>query len=165
MRFMTMVEVSRPTPGRVARWVVAEGLVGGDVGGGDAEQVVGVAEEPFGVADLGDLGQAAFEVGDRGRVLSVHGHLDQDLEAEADGGGIDDSSVAADRPGAFQLAQSPVAGSDAEADPLGQLGYGQPPLRLKLSNDLPINRVHGKNHCRSRAIRAEIRNQIRPRMT
>jgi hypothetical protein len=99
--------------------LVAEGLVGGDVGGGDAEEVVGVAEEPFGVADLGDLGQAAFEVGDRGGVLSVHRHLDQDLEAEADRGGIDDGSVAADRSGPFQLAQSSVAGSHTEPDPLG----------------------------------------------
>jgi hypothetical protein len=45
--------------------VVAEGLVGGDVGGGDPEEVVGIAEESFGVADLRDLGQAALEVGDR----------------------------------------------------------------------------------------------------
>jgi hypothetical protein len=57
--------------------LVAEGLVGGDVGGGDAEQVVGVAEEPFGVADLGDLGQAAFEVGDRGGVLTEPDPLGQ----------------------------------------------------------------------------------------
>ena len=95
---------------------VAQGLVGGDVGGGHAQQVVGVAEEPFGVADLGDLGQVALEVGDRGRVLSVHRHLDQDLEAETDGGWVDNGAVATDRPDPFQLPQSPVAGRHAEPD-------------------------------------------------
>jgi hypothetical protein len=134
--------------------LVAEGLVGGEVGGGHAEEVVGVAEEPFGVADLGDLGQAALKLRDRGRVLPIHRHLDQDLEPEADGGRIDHGSVAADRAGTFQLAQPSVAGGHAQPDPLGQLGHRQPPLRLKLGNDLPINRVHGENHCRSRAVRA-----------
>jgi hypothetical protein len=42
-----------PHAGQGGELLVAEGLVGGDVGGGDAEEVVGVAEEPLGVADSG----------------------------------------------------------------------------------------------------------------
>ena len=67
--------------GQGGQLLVAEGLVGVEVGGGHPDQVVGVAEEPLRVADLGDLGQALLEPGDRGRVLAVHGHEDQDLEA------------------------------------------------------------------------------------
>jgi hypothetical protein len=47
MRFITMVEVSFCTPGRVASLLIPQGLVGLEAGGGDAEEVVGVAEQPF----------------------------------------------------------------------------------------------------------------------
>jgi hypothetical protein len=107
--------------GQGGELVVPEGLVGGDVGGGHPEQVVGVTEEPFGVADLGNLGQAALELGDRGGVLSIHRHLDQDLEAKTDRGRIDDGAVAADRSGAFQLAQPSVAGRWRQRTSMGDL--------------------------------------------
>jgi len=50
MRFITIVEVIRCTPGKGAEFLIAQRLVGGQVGGGDADQVIGVAEQPFGVA-------------------------------------------------------------------------------------------------------------------
>jgi hypothetical protein len=57
--------------GQCREFLVAEVLVGGDVGGGDADEVVGVAKQPFCVAHLGDLHQAALEFRDRRGVLSL----------------------------------------------------------------------------------------------
>lgn len=61
---MTIVDVIFSTPRESGEAGVAELLVGVDVGGGDAYEVVGVAEEALGVADLGDLGELLFERGD-----------------------------------------------------------------------------------------------------
>src|SRR5918993_1326466 len=55
MRFITIEEVSPLDAGQGGELLIAEVLVGGEVGGGDADQVVGVSEEPFGVANLGNL--------------------------------------------------------------------------------------------------------------
>jgi uncharacterized protein with PQ loop repeat len=52
-----------------------------------------------------------------------------------------------------------VARGNAEIDPLSERGHGEAALRLKFSNDLPINRVHRRNHCRDGAISAEICNK------
>ena len=81
------------------------------------------------MADLRDGGQALLEVGDGGGVFTVHGDLDEDLEAQADRGGVDDGPVTADHPGAFQFAQPPVAGGDAEPGALGEFGDVEPPQR------------------------------------
>ena len=70
--------------GQGGQLLVAEGLVCLQARGGDAEQVVGVAEKPFGVPDLGDFREAVFEFGDGGGVFAVHGDLHQDFEAEPD---------------------------------------------------------------------------------
>src|SRR5882762_6982705 len=43
--------------------LVAERRVPREVGGGDAQQVVRIAEHPFGVPDLGDGGERGFELG------------------------------------------------------------------------------------------------------
>jgi hypothetical protein len=47
--------------GQPAETGVAKLLIGVDVGGGDAHEVVGVAEEPLGVADLRDVDEALLE--------------------------------------------------------------------------------------------------------
>jgi hypothetical protein len=52
--------------------------------------------------------------------------------------GVETGPVAADRAGAFEGAQSAVAGGDAEAYPLGEFGDGEAPLLLQLSKDLPV---------------------------
>jgi hypothetical protein len=53
--------------------------------------VVRVAEQPFRVAHLGDVGQVALEPGDRHRVFPLHGDLHEHLEPEPDRSGVDDS--------------------------------------------------------------------------
>jgi hypothetical protein len=52
--------------------------------------------------------------------------------------GVKMCPVTADRPGAFEGAQAAVAGGDAEADPLGEVGDGEAPVLLQLGKDLPI---------------------------
>jgi hypothetical protein len=133
--------------GQGGEFLVAQGLVRGQVGGGDSHQVIGVAEQPFRVAYLGDVGQAALEPRDRRRVFPLHGDLHEHLEAEADRGRVDDGPITADRPGALQFAQPPVARRHAEGDSLSQFGDGEAPLRLKLSKNLSINRIHIKDYC------------------
>ena len=49
-RFVTIVEVSCRTPGRVASLLVPQNLVSDQVGSGHPDQVVRVAEQPFRVA-------------------------------------------------------------------------------------------------------------------
>src|SRR5262249_51801967 len=68
---------------------------------------------------------------------------DQCLEGQAEDAGVELGVVAGDRPRAFQGAQAAVAGRDAEADPLGQFGKGQPAVALKLRKYLPVNVIHG----------------------
>jgi hypothetical protein len=80
--------------------------------------------------------------------------VDEDFEAEADGGGVDDGPVAADRSGAFQLAEPPVAGGDAERDALSELGDREAALRLELSKNFAVSRVHNKHNCTAAAMAA-----------
>ena len=67
---------------------------------------------------------------------------------------VDDSAVPADRPGALQVAQPPVARGHAERDPLRELGDGEPTLHLELGKDLPVNRVHYEDYCAIRTLAA-----------
>ena len=56
------------------------------VGRDDAQQVVGVAEQPLRVPDLRDGRDRGFEGGDRGGVAALQRDADDGLEAEADRG-------------------------------------------------------------------------------
>ena len=84
--------------------LVSESLVGGEIGRGHADEVVGIAEQPLGVCDGGDVGEGFFEPGDRVCVFAIHGHVYEHLEFEAEGGWVDDSPIAADDSVAFQAA-------------------------------------------------------------
>src|SRR6266700_3735663 len=133
--------------GQRGELLVPQRLVGGEACGGHPDQVVRVAEQSFRVPDLRDAGQGALEFGDRGRVLAVHGHLHQHLEAEADRFRVDHGPVTADGPGALKVAQPPMTRGHAERDPLRQLGDGEPTLGLKLGKDLPVDRIHHEDYC------------------
>jgi hypothetical protein len=61
--------------GQRGKFLVAQGLVRGQVGGRDSHQVIRVAEQPFRVAYLGDAGQVALKPRDRRRVFALHGDL------------------------------------------------------------------------------------------
>lgn len=54
---------------------------------------------------VGDGGHGLFEGADDVGVLPAQGGEDDGLEVQADGGGIDDGAVAADRPFAFEASQ------------------------------------------------------------
>jgi hypothetical protein len=99
--------------------VVVDLLVGGQVGGDDAQKVVGLTEEPLGFLDVGDGGDSLFERVDGGAISAAHGDEDQSLEGQAESVGVEVCVVAADGAGAFQGAQPAVAGREAEADSLG----------------------------------------------
>jgi hypothetical protein len=89
---------------------VVELLEGGQVGGDDAQQVVGFAEEPLSFPDVGDGGDSLFERVDGGAVSAAHRDEDQSLEGEAECVGVEVCVVAADGAGVFQGAQPAVAG-------------------------------------------------------
>jgi hypothetical protein len=57
--------------------VVFEALVGAEVGGDDAEEVVGVAEEALGLDYLGDAGYSFLEAEEGVSVFLAHGDEDQ----------------------------------------------------------------------------------------
>lgn len=59
--FMTMVEVSRVTPGELGQAKVIESLVIREVARGDPHEVVRVAEEPSCFDDVRDVGQRRVE--------------------------------------------------------------------------------------------------------
>jgi hypothetical protein len=81
--------------GQGCELLVPQGLVGSEIRGGDAEEVVRISEEPLRVAHLGDVGQPALKIRDRHCVLSIHRHVHEHLEAETERGGIDDCSISA----------------------------------------------------------------------
>jgi hypothetical protein len=143
-----------PRQGR--KLLVPKPLIGVDVGGGDADEVVRVSEKPFCMTHLGDVRQTALEFRNRRRVFALHRHVHEDLEAEAERRGIDDASIPADYSRPFQLAQPTMAGGGAEPDAVGERGDTEPSLRLEFRNDLSVNGVHGEDHCRRRAFLAEI---------
>jgi hypothetical protein len=127
--------------------LVAQHLVGLQVGSGDPDEIVRVAEESLGLADSRNRGQAALEVGDRGGVFPVHSDLNENLEAEADRGGVDDGAIAADHPAAFELAEPPMTRRHAEGDTVGELGDGEAPGSLQLRNYFAIYPVHVHDCC------------------
>jgi len=92
--------------------------------------------------DVGDGHHGLLEGVDGVAVGAPHGHEDQRLEGQAQRAGIELCVVAADHAGAFQSSQPAVAGRDAEPDPFGEFGEGQPPVLLQLGKDLPINMGH-----------------------
>jgi hypothetical protein len=65
---------------------VAQRLVCLEVGGRHSDEIVGISEEAFRMPYLGNRGESLFELDDRRRVLAIHGHVDQHLEAAIDRG-------------------------------------------------------------------------------
>jgi hypothetical protein len=112
------------------------------VGRDDAQQVVRVAEEPLRVPDLRDGGDRGLEGRDGGGVPPLQRDADDGLEAEPDGGRVNDGAVAGDDAGPLELAQPPVAGRGRELHPIGQLRHRQAAVLLKLSKNLAVNIVH-----------------------
>ena len=89
--------------------VISQGRIFIQVGRDDAEQVVGIAEQPLRVPDLRDGGDRGFEGGHGGGVAAFQRDADDGLEAEADGGRVKNGAVAGDDAGPLELAQPPVA--------------------------------------------------------
>jgi hypothetical protein len=116
--------------GEAGKTFVVELLESVQVGGDDAQEVVGFTEEPLGLPDVRDGGDGFFEVVDSVPVSAAHGDEDESLERQPESVGVEVCVVAADRAGAFQGAQAAVAGRDAEADSLGEFGDGQTTVLL-----------------------------------
>jgi hypothetical protein len=94
------------------------------------------------VTHLRHRGEPFLERDDRAGVTPVHGDVREHFQAEPDRGGVHDGAVPGDDPAALELAQPPVAGRDAEVHAFRELGYREPPVLLKLGNNLLVNRVH-----------------------
>src|SRR5688572_29713805 len=90
--------------------LIVELLIGGQVGGDDAQQVVGLTEEPLGLPDVGDGRDSLFERVDGGAVPAAHSDEDQSFEGQAECVGVEVCVVATDGAEAFQGAQPAVAG-------------------------------------------------------
>jgi len=122
--------------------LVPQGHIVIQVGRDDAEQVVGVAEQPLGVADLRYRDERGFESFNGAGVLAVHRDADEGLETEADRGRVQDGAVAGDDAVALELAQPPVTGRRSEPHPVGQLCHRQAAVLLEFSKNHAINLVH-----------------------
>ena len=68
---------------------------------------------------------------------------DGDLQAAAEGGGVDVGVVAADHAGLLERADAAQAGGGGEVDPLGQLDVREAPVPAQLVDDCAIYLVHG----------------------
>ena len=88
------------------------------------------------------VGHGLLEGVDGVPVGASHRDEDQRLEGQAERRGVQPGVVAADHAVAFQGPQPTVAGRDAEPDPFGEFGQGQPPVQLQLGKDLPIDVIH-----------------------
>jgi hypothetical protein len=105
--------------------------VGGEIGRDDSDQAVGVAEE---------IGQGCIEVCDCFRAYD--GGEDKHLEAQANSGRVDDGTVATSGAAGFQVTDPSLTAGDAEADPVGELGECDSPVRLQVSKNFAIYAVH-----------------------
>jgi len=126
---------------------VVDLLVGGEIGGDDVEEVVGVAEQSLCRHDGGHGGGGFLEVSDGVAVPLVHRHEDDRAEPEVYHRWVDVGVVAAYDAGGLELAQAALAARDAEGDPGGELRDGQPPFMLEKGKDLAIGSVHRTYLC------------------
>ena len=122
--------------------MIPQGRIFIQVGRDDAQQVVGVAEQPLRVPDPRDGGDRGFEGGHGGGVAAFQRDADDGLEAEADGGRVKDGAVAGDDAGPLELVQPPVARRGGELHPVGQLRHGQAAVLVKLGKNLAVNIIH-----------------------
>ena len=90
--------------------MVVELLEGGQVRSDDAQEVVGLTEEPLGLPDVGDGGDRLFEGVDGVAVSIAHRDEDKGLEGQAERVGVEVCVVATDRAGVLQGTQPTVAG-------------------------------------------------------
>ncbi len=123
-----------------------QALVCGQVGGDDAQQVVGVTEEPLGLDDLRDACDSFLEAQEGLAIFLAHGDEDERLERQAEGVGVHDGAVAAYRAATFQLPQSAVTGGDAQADTCRQLGDAQAAVLLERGKDFAVDSIHGVDY-------------------
>ena len=122
--------------------VVLQALVCREVGGDDPQQVVGLAEETFGLHDVGNARNPRLEAKQGCPIGLAHGDENQRLESEPDPLGVHYGPVPADRSAAFQFPQPAVTRGDAEAHLCGKFGDGEPPVLLQCSKDLSIYHIH-----------------------
>lgn len=130
----------------------------GQVGGDDAQQVVGITEQPLCLQDMRYPGYRLLESGDGIAVLLPHGDEHEGLEPQPDRRGVHDGPVAADRPAALQVPHAPVARRDAQPYPGGQVGQRQAAILFQLSKNLPVDGVHTRDYCSIEPYQANVRN-------
>jgi hypothetical protein len=121
-----------------------EVLVGGEVGGHNPEQVVGITEHPPALDHLVDFGHSRLERFHRRQpVLHLHGDVDEHLEAAVNGGGIDDGLVAGDDPRCFEPSNAAQAGGGTQPDAFGELDVRETPVRLEMPQNCSIYAIYG----------------------
>lgn len=76
--------------------IVVQRLEGRQVTFDDAQQVVGITEEPVRLQNVGYRGDGIFELAHRRPHCTGHRHEDQRLESQSYGGGVKFGSEAAD---------------------------------------------------------------------
>ena len=76
------------------------------------------------------------------RSLSVSSTWTVTSKPRPDRGGVDVGVVAADHAGALERAHAAQARRGREADALGQLDVGEPPVGLQLAEDCAIEPIH-----------------------
>ena len=126
-----------------AELVVLQRMVGGEVGGDDAQQVVGVTEQALGGQDAGNGGQSRFEGPECSAILLLHRDEDERLEGEAEGCCVDDGTVATDDTAAFKFAEASMTGREAQTHPAGQVSQGETAVILQQRKDLSVYGVPG----------------------
>ena len=99
-----------------------EGLVGGEVGDLDLEEVVEVAGDVVGLYDFGQLGDRAFEGEYVGTGVADEPDAGDHPEAAPDRCRVDHRAVATDHAGFLEAAYASQAGRRRQPDPLGKLG-------------------------------------------
>ncbi|MNO66484.1 hypothetical protein D3C76_572730 [compost metagenome] len=106
------------------------------------QQVIRVTKQPLGLDDLRDFPQRRFEIRDRltGDLAQRDEH--QRREVEPQRGRCQARVVAEDSPGLLQRLEPTMAGRQAQAHTVGQLGHRQATVFLQLGKDLSVSSVH-----------------------
>lgn len=128
--------------GQPGELLVPDALVVRDVGAAQAEEVVGVAEEPLRLGDVRDLGQQPLERDHGGLIRPVHRHHHDHLETEPQRRRVDERAIAGDDARPLELAHAAVARRDARPHAVGELGDGEPAVALQFRKELPVDGVH-----------------------
>ena len=113
----------------------------GEIAGDDMDEIVARPRHEMAGEDIAAGGKGRLEGAQRIVVLPLERNLDKDVDAEPHRLGIDPRAIAPDHAGRLQPLDAAGAGRGRQADAVGELDRGQPPVLRQHAVDPEIEPI------------------------